>query len=102
MEHGILETDWIRGEDGFVPAQSNQTPSSGMKFKITVKIMKGKRGTQSVTRVTVSKQVERQRDFFDEGEQLETDLWEEKVLLYRIDREIAIEEALKKGAFRKN
>lgn len=102
MEHGILETDWIRGEDAFIPAQSKQTPSSGMKFKITIKIMKGKRGTQNVTRVTIGKQVERQRDFFDEGEGLESDLWEEKVLLYRIDREIAIEEALRKGAFKKN
>lgn len=101
IEQGILETDWIRGDEGFVPAHEKKELSSGIRSKITLRILKGKRGQRDVTRVTVSKKLERQRDFFDEGQNLESDGWEEKVLLYRIERELAIDTALNKGAFKR-
>lgn len=100
METGILETEWVRSEDGFMPAHSEVQPSSGLKFKILVRVLRGKRQQKDAIRVTVAKHIERQKDFFADEEVIESDGWEEKVLLYRIDREIAIEEALKKGAFK--
>jgi hypothetical protein len=51
--------------------------------------------------VTVGKKIERQRDFFDDGQTLESDGWEENVILYRIERELAVDVALTKGAFKK-
>lgn len=100
MENGILETDWIKGEDAFVPAHETNQPSSGVRSKITVRVLRGKKQGKDATRVTVTKQIERQRDFFDDGENLDTDGWEEKIILYRIDRELAIDRALDKGAFK--
>lgn len=100
MENGILETDWIKGEDAFVPAHETKQPSSGVRSKITVRVLRGKKQGKDATRVTVTKQIERQRDFFDDGEGLETDGWEERIILYRIERELAIDRALDKGAFK--
>lgn len=101
IDQGILETDWIRGEDGFVAAHEKKELSEGMRSKITLRILKGKRNQRTVTRVTVTKKIERQRDFFDDGQSLDSDGWEEKIILYRIERELAIDLALTKGAFKK-
>lgn len=95
MDNGVLETDWIRGADGFISPISDE-PSSGLKYKIIMNVVKGKTEGRPSVKVTIVKRMERQRDFFAEAESLESDDLEEKVLLYRIEREILIEEALKK------
>jgi len=98
MENGILETEWIRGVDGFLPPKATIEPSAGMKYKITLNMVKGKLDGRNSVRVTITKKIERQKDFFSDVETLTSDGYEEKVIAYRIEREILIEEALKKAA----
>lgn len=98
MDIGLLETEWIRGVDGFTPPVLLKETSSGIRYKIIVNIVKGKVSGQNSVRVSVFKKIERQRDFFSDEESLESDGLEEKVLLYRMEREIIIDEAIKKAA----
>jgi uncharacterized lipoprotein len=97
MDNGILETDWIRGVDGFVPAHLAKEPSPGVRYKIQLALVKGKTDRRDSVRVTILKRIEKQRDFFSEPEPIETDGSEEKIIFYRMERELVIEEALKKA-----
>jgi len=99
-ENGILETEWIKSMDGFVSPIATKEPSSGHHYKILLTVVKGKVEAHHSIRVTVRKTIERQLDFFSDAETLTSDGLEEKVLLYRIEREIIIDEALKKAAKR--
>lgn len=96
MDTGQLETDWIRALEGFQPPDQKRAPSSGIRYKIVLTLVRGKRNNRPTVRVTLRKLIERQRDFFAEPEQLVTDGLEEKVILYRMERELLIQEALKK------
>jgi hypothetical protein len=98
MDHGVLETDFIKADDGFTPPGLEQPPSSGIRYKISLILAKGKVEGREGIRVTINKQVEKKRDFFSEAESLPTDGLEEKILFYRIERELIIDEALKKAA----
>ncbi|MEZ0393220.1 MAG: hypothetical protein ACAH59_13455 [Pseudobdellovibrionaceae bacterium] len=98
MDHGVLETDFIRGDDGFISPTVEKVPSSGIRYKITLTLVKGKIDGRDGVRVTIQKQLEKKRDFFSEVEALNSDGLEEKVLFYRIERELIIDEGLKKAA----
>jgi hypothetical protein len=47
--------------------------------------------------VNIAKLIERKRDFFSDPEILPSDGIEEKVIFYRMERELIIDEALKKA-----
>lgn len=96
MDNGILETEFIRASDGFSSPVEEDEPSSGVRYKITLALAKGRVNGKESVRVTITKTVEKNRDFFSESEALESDGLEEKVILYRLERELVIEEALKK------
>lgn len=98
MDHGILETDYIKGDDGFISPTVDEIPSSGIRYKIALTLAKGKVDGRESVRVTITKNVERRRDFFSEPELLVSDGLEEKILFYRMERELLIDEALKKAA----
>lgn len=98
MDHGILETDYIKADDGFISPTEEDVPSSGIRYKISLTLAKGKTEGRESVRVTISKNIERKRDFFSDPEPLVTDGLEEKILFYRIERELLIDEALKKAA----
>ena len=97
MDNGVLETEWIRGVDGFTPVQEAKDPSPGVRYKLSFTLVKGKVDRRDTVRITIRKKIEKQRDFFSEPESIETDGAEEKVLFYRIERELIIDEALKKA-----
>jgi hypothetical protein len=97
MDNGILETEYINAIEGFQPPDQTTVPSSGIRYKISLTIAKGKTEGKEAIRVTVNKYLERKKDFFSEPETLESDGLEERVLLYRIDRELAIDEGLRKS-----
>jgi hypothetical protein len=61
-------------------------------------LAKGKVEGREGIRVTINKNIEKKRDFFSEAEVLPTDGLEEKVIFYRMERELIIDEALKKAA----
>lgn len=96
MDTGQLETDWIRALEGFQPPDQKRAPSSGIRYKIILTLVRGKKNNRPTVRVTLRKLIERQRDFFAEPEQLVTDGLEERVILYRMERELIIQEALKR------
>lgn len=98
MDHGLLETDYIKGDDGFVPPGMEKIPSSGIRYKISMTLAKGRVEGREGVRVTINKTIEKKRDFFSDAETLYTDGLEEKVLFYRMERELIIDEALKRAA----
>jgi hypothetical protein len=98
MDNGIIETDNIRAMDGFQSPTAEKDPSSGIIYKITLTLSKGRNDGREAVRVNIRKKVERHRDFFSDAEDLESDGLEEQVIFYRIERELIVEEALKKAA----
>lgn len=97
MDNGILETEFIRASEGFSSPVEESQPSSGVRYKITLVLAKGRVNNKESVRVTITKAVEKNRDFFSESEALPSDGLEEKVIFYRLERELVIEEALKKA-----
>jgi hypothetical protein len=98
MDHGALESEFVKNEDGFVLPGVETQPSAGLRTKIVINMVKGKTEGRDSVRVVVQKIVQKQRDFFSEPETLKSDGFEEMVLFYRIERELIIDEALKKAA----
>lgn len=98
MDTGNLETDWVRALEGFAAPGSNRIPSSGIRYKITLSMVKGFANNRESVRITLRKNLERQRDFFADPEPLLSDGFEEQVILYRIERELIIQDALRKIA----
>lgn len=98
MDHGVIETEVIDAGEGFLPPGSaSKKPVDGITYKINLFLTKGKvKGKESV-RVNVKKIIERKKDFFAEDEKIESDGIEEGIILYRISRELVIDEAIKKS-----
>ncbi len=96
QETGYLETEYIKGVDGWLPPETDRKPSAGLRYKLIVSFAKGRTENRDSTRVTIEKRIEVLRDFFSEPEIISSDGLEEKVLFYRFERELLIAEALKK------
>ena len=97
QDTGIIETEYIKGLDGWLPPNEQRPPSSGIRYKLILTFAKGKTEGRESTRVTIDKKMEILRDFFSEPEPIESDGLEEKILFYRIERELIINEALKRA-----
>ena len=97
QDTGIIETDYIKAQDGFNPPDA-PPPSTGLRYKITMIFAKGKSQGQESVRVTIDKKMEKLRDFFSDAENISSDGLEEKVLFYRIERELLISKGLRKAA----
>lgn len=97
IEVGVLETEAVR------PGQFWQAPFSvkreypNAKYNIKMSVQKGKLRGQESVKVTVAKNLSLQRDFFSDSAPLTSDGMEEKSILYRIERELALERAIKKA-----
>jgi hypothetical protein len=89
-EAGIIQTDWIRGDDIWSPPTATKRPSSGQRQRITLFFTRGKSGGASSIRVQVKKEAEIIKDFVSEPETLISDGFEEVNILYRIERELNI------------
>lgn len=96
MDNGILETDWVRALEGFMPPGKSKMPSAGMRYRIQLALVKGRLNGRESVKITIRKMIQKQSDFFADPDNIETDSLEEKVILYRIERELIIYEALKK------
>jgi hypothetical protein len=98
MDNGVLETDWVKAIDGYSSPVSTKSPTGGNRYKIILNMVKGKTDGHMSVRVTVRKRIEKQNDFFSDVESLNSDGLEEEVILYRIEREIIIDDAIRKAA----
>lgn len=97
QDTGLIETDFIKSQDGF-SAPDAPPSSSGLRYKIVMIFAKGKSQGQESVRVTIDKKIEKLRDFFSDAENLTSDGMEERVLFYRIERELLISKGLRKAA----
>lgn len=97
QDNGVIETEYIKGLDGWLAPGEQRSPSSGIRYKLTLTFSKGKADGRESTRVTVIKNMEILRDFFSEPESMESDGLEEKLIFYRIERELVIADALKRA-----
>ncbi len=93
MDTGQLQTLYITGKHRYqAPHLEKTVLPSGYQYRLNINILRGKRSA----RVILAKEVRLQKNFFAEPQELTTDGFEEKALLYRIKREVLIEKLLKK------
>lgn len=97
QDAGIIETDYIRGNKMWNNPWQPPAKPSGRRYKISVKAQKmSKEEGKIPVLILVNKDIEMFRDFFSEKEKLETDGYEESSIIYRIERELNINEKLKR------
>jgi hypothetical protein len=99
---GIFETDYVKGEARFKSPQATDDFSSGYRYRVLIRMVRGRSTEKPAIRVLVTKQIELARDFFANPEQQGSDGLEESVILYRIGRELSIARAITKNVERAN
>ncbi len=101
-EAGIFETDFVKGEARFKSPVSNEQYSPGYRYRLLLRLVRGKNDDKPAVKVLVTKQIELAGDFFAEPAAQQSDGQEEDVILYRIGREIILARALVKATEREN
>lgn len=96
-EAGIFETDFIRGEARFKPPHKTVTYSPGYRYRLLVRLVRGRAEERPAIKVQITKKVEVIRDFFSDADSLKSDGLEEQVILYRIGRELQLARAISKA-----
>lgn len=97
-EAGIFESDYVKGDQRFVsPAAKNELPI-GYRYRILIRLIRGKVEGTSVVKVAVTKHIELARDFFSQPDPVASDGLEEAVILYRIGRELDIARQMAQAA----
>ncbi len=95
QDSGTLETEFIKSDQGFrVPGREKRGGPMGRKYRILVKVFPGDRANK--TRIVIRKIVELQKDFFSGVEKTPSDGLEELAIMYRVERELLIEQAAEK------
>ncbi len=99
QETGHIETDYIKPADGgWTRPDGTSNISAGIRYKIAISLVRVRTENGKIgVKVTIDKKLERIKDFFSDPEPLDSDHLEEKAILYRLERELVIEEALKRA-----
>lgn len=94
-ETGVIETNWIDNSESrqFLDVFTNEDFFLRSRYKIQVHIREGKKNGQQAVLVRVIKHSQRESTFLGGFQDVESDLLEESVYLYRIGRLIAIQQA---------
>jgi hypothetical protein len=82
-------------ELNFSDSFGSQDKIKAAKYKLVVNVVKGYRMSREVTKVSIYKRQMVEEDFLQGWKEVPTDAILEQTLLYRIDREIAIDNKLK-------
>jgi hypothetical protein len=99
MNIGSIETEEIKGSEIWRPPYLERPLSNGLRYKLFAKVTKGRQTKKKhLVRVTILKDTKLYRDFFSEPEAKTSDGVEEMVILYRIQRELEIDELKKNSA----
>ena len=101
-EAGIFETDYVKGEARFRSPVSTETYSPGYRYRLLIRLVRGKNDDKPAVKVLVTKQAEVAGDFFAEPDPQPSDGLEESVILYRVGRELTIARAVAKANDREN
>lgn len=97
QDTGYLETDYIKAVDGYKPPENDKEAPNGLRYKIIISFAKGKTNQKESVRVTIEKRMQVLKDFFSDPETIGSDGLEEKIIFYRLERELIVEEGLKKA-----
>jgi len=101
-EAGIFETDFVKSDGRFKPPHKQIEYSSGYRYRVLIRLVRGKTEAKPAVKVVVLKQIEMVPDFFSQPETLPSDGLEESVILYRIGRELTINKALQRALEKQN
>lgn len=101
-EAGIFETDYIKGELRFHPPHKVVNYSPGYRYRILVRLVRGRTEDRPAIKVQITKKVEILRDFFSDADSLKSDGLEEQVILYRIGRELQLARAVARASDKVN
>ena len=101
-EAGIFETDFVKGEARFKSPVATESYSPGYRYRLLLRLVRGKNDEKPAVKVLVTKQAEIAGDFFAEPDQQASDGLEETVILYRIGREITLARAMTKAGEKEN
>lgn len=102
MDTGTIESETIKGSLVWIAPHQQEVAGGGLSYRLVVHVIKGNIEGKNAFKVTISKQASMQRDFFSEPEDRPSDGLEEKVILYRIGREIQIDRAIRKANKKQN
>ncbi len=97
MELGVIETEPVRGKDRFFPPHKGNLPQPNFVYQLDVKVLRGKIRGEESARVSIEKNITFEKDFFSGEKKLMSDGFEEKMLFYRIDRELLLDHSLQKA-----
>ncbi len=98
QDFGVIETDYVKAVDGWLSPDRTKPEFKSARYKLVMTFARGRIEGRDSTRVTIDKKIEVFRDFISEKQILSSDGLEELSLFYRIEREIIIDQALKKAA----
>ena len=93
-EKGYLKTEFIKNETVWKLPFERGKKFNEFKYTIHITLTKGKMDSLPMVRVLVLKKIFIQRGFMSDPEQVPSDGLEEQTILYRIFREISIEQAI--------
>jgi len=102
MDTGFLETEPLKGSLAWRPAHINESYSSGYSYRLVIRVIRGDMAGNKAFKVSVLKDAQIQRDFFANPEHVPSDGLEEKMLLYRVERELVIDRAIRRAQKIKN
>lgn len=95
---GVIKTRWIDNTSqlNFEDSFGGKNSVKSAKFKLVINVVKGFRGRREVTQVTLFKRQMVEKDFLQGWKVIRTDGILEKTILYRVERNILIDNKLKR------
>lgn len=95
---GVIKTRWIDNTSqlNFEDSFGGRNSVKAAKFKLVINVVKGFRGRKEVTRVNLFKRQMVEKDFLQGWKVIRTDGILEKTILYRVERNILIDNKLKR------
>jgi len=98
QDYGVIETDYIKAVDGYVPPYQTKPEIPGSRYKLVMSFAKGQTNGRESTRVTIEKKIEVFKNVISDVQTLPSDGLEERIIFYRMERELVIASALKRAA----
>lgn len=91
-QNGVIETQELRGSKFWQAPHYDNPDTFGYSSVISVRLSYRK----PVARIYITKKIYKQEGFMSQKEEILSDLLEESILLYKIDRELNMRARLKK------
>lgn len=98
QDFGVIETDFVKAIDGWLPPFMSKPENPGSRYKLVLNFARGNTNGKESVRVTIDKRIEVFRSVISDVDTVGSDGLEEKLLFYRMEREIVISQVLKRSA----